>query len=91
VALLLLGYAGVSQFFPGIVLGLFWGRASRAGVFSGLVVGIMAVAFLILSGRDPFLGLNAGFAALILNLAVTVVVSLLNPSQGAVSIESAPS
>ncbi|HEX5412908.1 MAG TPA: sodium:solute symporter family protein [Terriglobia bacterium] len=81
VALLLIGYAGVSQFFPGIVLGLFWSRASRAGVFSGLVVGITAVAFLILSGRDPFLELNAGFAALILNFAVTVVVSLLSCSQ----------
>jgi len=78
VALLLIGYAGVSQFFPGIVLGLFWGRASRAGVFSGLVVGVIAVALLILSGRDPFVGLNAGFAALILNFAVTVVVSTLS-------------
>lgn len=78
VALLLIGYAGVSQFLPGIVLGLFWNRASRAGVFSGLVVGIIAVAFLILSGRDPFAGLNAGFAALILNFVVTVVVSVLS-------------
>jgi solute:Na+ symporter, SSS family len=88
VALLLIGYAGVSQFFPGIVLGLFWSRASRAGVFSGLVVGIVAVAILILSGRDPFIGLNAGFAALILNLAVTVVVSLLGDAGGSGSAES---
>lgn len=78
VAQLLIGYAGVSQFFPGIVLGLFWGCANRVGVFSGLVVGIIGVAFLILSGRDPFVGLNAGFAALVLNLAVTVVVSLMS-------------
>ncbi|MCL5669947.1 MAG: sodium:solute symporter family protein [Acidobacteria bacterium] len=81
VALLLIGYAGVSQFFPGIVLGLFWSRVSRAGVFSGLVVGIVAVAFLMLTGRDPVMGLNAGFAALILNFAVTVVVSLLSDSR----------
>jgi solute:Na+ symporter, SSS family len=87
VALLLIGYAGVSQFFPGIVLGLFWNRASKAGVFSGLVVGIVAVAFLMLSGRDPFMGLNAGFVALILNLGVTVLVSLLSDSQGSESAE----
>ncbi|TAM83866.1 MAG: sodium:solute symporter family protein [Acidobacteria bacterium] len=83
VALLLLGYAGVSQFFPGMILGLFWTRATLAGVFSGLVAGIAAVAFLILSGHDPFMGLNAGFAALILNFAVTIPVCLLsNSSEG---------
>ena len=81
VALLLLGYAGVTQFFPGVVFGLYWGRASRSGVFSGLVVGIATVTFLTLSGRDPFMGLNAGFVALILNFAVTVVVSLLGDSR----------
>jgi SSS family solute:Na+ symporter len=91
VALLLLGYAGVSQFFPGIILGLFWSRASRTGVFSGLVVGIVAIAFLILSGRDPFMGLNAGFAALILNFVVTVVVSLMGDSRGSESLESVTS
>jgi SSS family solute:Na+ symporter len=91
VALLLIGYAGVSQFFPGIVLGLFWKRASKAGVFSGLVVGIVAVASLMLSGHDPFMGLNAGFVALILNFAVTIVVSLLSGSQGAAFLEKLPS
>lgn len=91
VALLLLGYAGVSQFFPGIVLGLFWRGASLAGVFSGLLVGITAVAILILSGRDPFMGLNAGFVALVLNLTVTVVVSLVSESRAGLSVEGVPS
>ncbi|HXH51018.1 MAG TPA: sodium:solute symporter family protein [Terriglobia bacterium] len=80
VALLLLGYAGVTQFFPGVVLGLYWGRASRSGVFSGLVVGIVTVAFLILSRRDPFMGLNAGFVALILNFFVAITISLKTKS-----------
>jgi SSS family solute:Na+ symporter len=87
VALLLLGYAGVTQFFPGVVLGLYWSRASRAGVFAGLVVGIVTVVFLILSGRDPFLGLNAGFLALVLNFIVTVSVSLSSNSGGSQSGE----
>jgi len=77
VSLLLLGYAGVSQFFPGIVLGLFWKRATARGVFAGMAAGIAAVAFLILSKRDPFLTLSAGFVALCLNFAVTALVSLL--------------
>ena len=77
VSLLLLGYAGVTQFFPGIVLGIFWRRATAAGVFAGLLVGVTAVAFLVLTGRDPLLDLNAGFLALCANFAVTVLVSRL--------------
>jgi len=77
VSLLLLGYAGVTQFFPGVVLGLFWKRASMAGVLSGMVCGLAAVAFLMLTGRDPFHGWSAGFLALVLNFGVAVVVSKL--------------
>jgi solute:Na+ symporter, SSS family len=77
VSLLLLGYAGVTQFFPGVVLGLFWERASAPAVFAGMIAGVAAVAFLVVSHRDPFRGWSAGFLALCLNLAITVVVSLL--------------
>jgi SSS family solute:Na+ symporter len=76
VALLLLGYAGVTQFFPGVVLGLFWSRVTSAGVIAGLLTGLVTASFLMLSHRDPFHGLNAGFVALVLNFAVSVAVSL---------------
>ncbi len=79
VGLLLLGYAGVTQFFPGMVLGLFSRRVTTAGVFAGLVVGVAAVAFLMLTKRDPVFGLNAGFCALCLNFAVTGLVSAVTP------------
>jgi solute:Na+ symporter, SSS family len=77
VSLLLLGYDGVSQFFPGVVLGLFWKRASRTGVACGLAAGIGLAAFLVFGGHDPFLGLNAGFVALGVNAVITVGISLL--------------
>lgn len=76
VALLLLGYAGVTQFFPGVVLGLFWPRATAAGVFSGLLVGIGLGAVLLLRQLQPF-GLNAGFVALLANAAVAVPISFM--------------
>jgi SSS family solute:Na+ symporter len=79
VSLLLLGYAGVTQFFPGIVFDLFWRRVTKHGVFAGITIGVGAVAFLVLSKRDPFFGLNAGFFALCINFLVTVVVSLFAP------------
>src|SRR5207253_3931227 len=37
VSLLLLGYAGVTQFFPGVVLGLYWKRVTMPGVFAGMI------------------------------------------------------
>lgn len=77
VNLLILGYDGVCQFFPGVVLGLFWKRVTKTGVFSGLVVGVGIVAVLILGGRDPFLGMNVGFVGLVINSIITVSVSLL--------------
>jgi SSS family solute:Na+ symporter len=79
VALLLLGYAGVTQFFPGIVLGLFSRRVTTAAIFSGMVAGVGAVAVLMLNKHDPFFGLNAGFVALCLNFLIVGVVTLATP------------
>lgn len=79
VSMLLLGYAGVTQFFPGVVLGLYWRRVTMAGVFAGMVVGVAAVAFLVLTKRDPLFGLNAGFIALCLNFVVNGLVSWIRP------------
>lgn len=81
VQLLLLGYAGVTQFLPGVLFGLYWPRVTRTGVFTGMVVGVALVAFLVLGKRDPFLGVNAGFFSLCVNFGVTVLVSLLSPVQ----------
>ena len=77
VPLLIFGYNGVSQFFPGVVLGLFWKRVTRMGVLSGLIAGITVVIILILSKNDPFLGMNAGFVGLVVNSFVTVGISLM--------------
>jgi SSS family solute:Na+ symporter len=87
VSLLLLGYAGVSQFFPGVVLGLYWKRVTMPAVFAGLVVGVTIVAFLMLSNRDPFFGWSAGFVALCVNFSITTLVSLLT-SRGEQAVAS---
>jgi len=76
VSLLLLGYAGVTQFFPGIVLGLFWKRVTMAGVFAGLIAGVGTVALLTLSKHDPFFGWSAGFVALCFNFLIATGLSL---------------
>lgn len=79
VSLLLLGYAGVTQFFPGVLLGIFWERASAPAVFCGLVAGVAIVAFLVLTGLDPLRGWSAGFLALCVNFGIAVVGSVIFP------------
>lgn len=88
VNLLLMGYAGITQFFPLIVGGIFWKKATKAGSFSGLIVGEVLLAFLLLSKIDPVpilgLHLNAGFVALVVNTVVYIIVSLLTYSPTAI-------
>jgi len=81
VGLLLLAYAGIAQFFPGVVLGLFWKRVTTAGVFAGLAVGVAIAMALVFTKHDPIAGVNAGFVALCANAAVTVVGSLATAGQ----------
>jgi SSS family solute:Na+ symporter len=83
VNLLLIGYDGVTQFFPGVVLGLCWKKTNATAVFSGLVVGIALVAALVIGGHDPLWGMNAGFIALAANFAATGLVSLASSKAGA--------
>jgi len=90
VSLFLLGFAGVAQLFPGVVLGLFSKRVTTSGVFAGLVTGVAIVLFLILTGRDPYRGLNAGFIALCFNFVVTGVVSMLTRVSVSGFAETAP-
>lgn len=81
VSLLLTGYAVVTQCFPGVVLGLYWRRATGPGVFAGMIAGVLTAVLLMSTGRDPVIGLNAGFVALCVNLAITVAGSLATPAR----------
>ncbi len=85
VMLLIFGYDGVSQFFPGIVLGLFSRRASARSIALGLVSGELVVVALIWSRHDPFLGLNAGFAGLAVNAVITLGAMAILDREKAVS------
>ena len=81
VELLLTGYSGVTQFFPMIVLGLFWKKSTRTAAWVSLIVGEIIVFTLILGKMDPFaiagMNLNAGFVALAVNMLVFILVSLM--------------
>ena len=44
----LVSFAAVAQFFPAIVLGLFWRRASQIGVLAGITAGFLVWAYTLL-------------------------------------------
>jgi SSS family solute:Na+ symporter len=80
VALLLTGYALVTQFFPGIVFGVYWQRVTGRAVFAGMISGVAVALALMLSHRDPYYGVSAGFLALCVNFCMVVAFTLLTPA-----------
>jgi SSS family solute:Na+ symporter len=87
VSLLLTGYAGISQFFPGVVLGLYWKRVTMTAVFAGMIAGVGTAIFLMVTHRDPWSGWSAGFLALCLNFLITTILSLLTRANAAPSLQ----
>ena len=79
---------GCLQVLPSLIGALFWKGASKAGAFSGLVVGVIVV---ILTQYVPAiqtpLGLSSGFWGLVCNLAVFFVVSKVTPKPSQSTIQ----
>jgi SSS family solute:Na+ symporter len=94
VALLLMGYAFVTQLFPGVICSLMRNNpATKYGVGAGVIVGVATVAAVTLTHSTiktllPFLpaemnDINVGFVALALNILVTAAVSMATRSAAA--------
>lgn len=78
VELLLLYYNGVTQFAPGAIAAFVYKRATALAVGSGIAVGLGVAIPLAALNVSPW-GINAGFLALIANVAVLLTVSFLQP------------
>jgi len=78
VVVLLVAYDFIAQLLPAAIIGgLFWRRATMPGVVAGLLVGWVVSAALLLTKHGIVFGLNAGLVALLANVVVFVVVSLI--------------
>ncbi|WP_028588127.1 sodium:solute symporter family protein [Desulfocurvus vexinensis] len=79
---------GASSFFPILVLGIFWKRATREGAICGMIAGIGFTMLYIVQtkflGVAPwFLGVSPegiGAVGMVINFAVTIAVSALTPA-----------
>ena len=84
-----------ASFFPILVLGIFWRRATSQGAIAGMITGLVFTAAAILGMRsvqlfgtdapliDSVLGVNAqgvGTIGMLINFAVTIAVSLVTPA-----------
>jgi SSS family solute:Na+ symporter len=75
-------YSGLTQTFVGMMFAFLWKRSTKWGVGAGLLVGTVT---LFLLKTVPY-GLNKGLIALLINLLVAVVVSLMTtPDQETVN------
>jgi SSS family solute:Na+ symporter len=79
VRLSVISYEGIAQLLPLVVLALLWQRMSMVGAVVGMSVGIAVVLVLVITGNDPWSGINAGAIGLVANLAITYVATLLRP------------
>jgi cation/acetate symporter len=83
-----------ASFFPILVLGIFWRRATSQGAVAGMVAGLLFTATFIVLNRSvqifgtqaplagPFFGISAqgiGTVGMILNFIITITVSLFTP------------
>lgn len=72
-----LAYGGLTQTFIAVIFGFFWKGATKWGVGSGIIAGVIALALIKNFMAVPPLGMNFGFWALLINLAVATLVSLM--------------
>lgn len=76
VNILNVGYGFLGQIFP-LVLGVFaWPRSSKAGVCTGLAVGLTITILFTFVWVHP-LGIHAGIWGLLFNLPISIIVSLM--------------
>jgi len=80
VELLLLYYNGITQLMPGVLFALLWPRVSAWAVAAGIAGGELVALYLAHQNAGPW-GVNPGFFALAINVALCTAVALAFPKQ----------
>ncbi len=84
VGLLLIGYNGITQLFPGVVLALREHRPPALAVGAGIVAGIIVLIWSAITGQSVVAGINTGFIALAINVVVLGIVAAVVPKRSPV-------
>ncbi|HEX3467267.1 MAG TPA: sodium:solute symporter family protein, partial [Candidatus Elarobacter sp.] len=89
VGLLLIGYNGIAQLVPGVVLGVTARRPPAVAVGSGIVAGLILLVVFAIKGTGQFSGVNSGLIALVVNVLVMAVVWAAMPKRTPVATAEA--
>ncbi|HTW85180.1 MAG TPA: sodium:solute symporter family protein [Candidatus Sulfotelmatobacter sp.] len=81
VGLLLIGYNGITQLFPGVVLGVTGRRPSAAAVGAGIIAGLIVLIVCTVKGVSQIDGINTGLVALAANIVVLAVTAAIVPAR----------
>ncbi|MDI6601722.1 MAG: sodium:solute symporter family protein [Thermoanaerobacteraceae bacterium] len=74
-------FEGLVQVAPAIILGLYWQKASKASILSGMIAGGVLAIGMNLAGHASYMGIQAGMWGLILNFIIVIILSnVLQPS-----------
>ena len=73
VGLLLIGYNGITQLFPGVVLGVTARRPPALAVAAGIIAGILVLIYFAATSQGQLAGINTGLIALAINALVLAV------------------
>jgi solute:Na+ symporter, SSS family len=76
VGLLLIGYNGITQLFPGVVLGVLANRPPAVAVGAGIVAGLITLIVFAYAGTGQVSGINIGLIALVANAVVLAVTAV---------------
>jgi SSS family solute:Na+ symporter len=79
VALLLLAYGFIAQFFPLLCATFLWPRTTRAGAVAGLLAGFLVTILFDFAPALQWRGIRAGIWGVAANVVVMVIVSLATP------------
>ncbi len=89
VVVLLVAYDFIAQLLPAVLIGgLFWRRATAAGVLAGLLVGWVSAGTLHVMGFEQVWGMATGFVCLLGNTVVFTCVSLLTKPVDSVVLDA---
>jgi solute:Na+ symporter, SSS family len=79
VGLLLIAYNGITQLFPGVILGLAPRRPPAFAVGAGIVAGVLMLIWFALTGTGQVAGINTGLVALAVNALVLGLATAFAP------------
>jgi SSS family transporter len=74
-------FEGLLQAVPAVLLGLYWSRATKPAIITGMLVGGAVAIGMSLTGNSRFLGIHAGVLGMLLNFFIAIAISLMTSSK----------